>query len=129
MVDIPLFLAIQAKVFHTIASIYGQKMTKHLMTEILGTLGFGAAFRLGILGAREALKVVPWVGSSLCALFCAASTYALGFTLCAYFTGVRGGEVPDAQTLREIYKVQYAEGRRRLRQYLGHLGQRPETRP
>lgn len=94
------------------------------MAEILGTLGLGAAMRLGWLGAREALKVVPWLGAPLCAGFCAASTYALGRSLCAYFAGARRGAVPDASALRGFYREQYVEGQRRLGRYLGRLNPR-----
>ena len=81
MVDIPLCVAIQAKMFHTLASIYGQDMTVRRMTEIFSTLGLGISARLG---GRELLKLipVPGFGSAVSALFAAASTYALGCTLC-----------------------------------------------
>jgi uncharacterized protein (DUF697 family) len=124
LVDIPLFVAIQVKQFHAIASIYGQEMSVQRMTEVLGTLGIGLITRLG---GRELLKVIPGFGSAVSALFAAASTYALGCTLCVYFSRVRDGDVPDAAFLRKLYKDQYREGRQRLSGYLGHLTQGKEA--
>ena len=65
----------------------------------------------------------------MAAVFAAASTYALGCTLCAYFSYALEGDVPNQQTLRSLYKEEYAEGRRRLKDYLGHLAGRREPRP
>jgi hypothetical protein len=61
--------------------------------------------------------------------FTAAGTYALGCTLCAYFSYVLDGDVPEPEVLRKLYKEEYEEGRRRLGAYLGHLsrsGRRPK---
>ncbi len=118
LVDIPLLLAIQAKLFHSIASIYGQELSSQRMAEIAGTLGIGFAARMG---GRELFKLVPVVGSALTAMFAAASTYALGCTLCAYFSFVLDGDVPDPAVLRKLYEKEYEEGRQRLRTYLAHL--------
>jgi uncharacterized protein (DUF697 family) len=123
MVDIPLFLAIQAKMFHTLASLYGQEMKVRRMTEVFSTLGLGISARLG---GREILKLIPGFGSAVSALFAAASTYALGCTLCAYFSHALDGDVPDPAVLRKLYQDQYKEGRRRLAEYLSHVG-RPQT--
>lgn len=124
LVDVPLLVAIQAKLFHSVASIYGQQMTAPRMAEIFGTLGIGLAARMG---GRGLLKLVPGFGSAVAALFAAASTYALGCTLCAYFSYALEGDVPDADALRKLYEAEYEEGRRRLKAYLGSLagGQEP----
>jgi uncharacterized protein (DUF697 family) len=121
MIDLPVFVAIQAKLFHTLASIYGQEMSAQRMAEISGTLGVGFLVRLG---GRELLKFIPGLGSAVSALFAAASTYALGCTLCAYFSYARDGDIPEPAVFRELYKEQYAEGRRRLREYLDHAARR-----
>jgi len=117
-IDIPLITMVQAKLFHSVASIYGQPMSKQRIAEILGTLGIGFAARMG---GRELVKLVPGVGSAVAALFAAASTYALGCTLCAYFSFVLQGDVPEPAVLRKLYQEQYKEGRRRLGLYLDHL--------
>lgn len=122
-IDIPLVLAIQAKLFHTVASLYGQKMNKQWMAEISGTLGLGTATRLGV---RELLKLipVPGLGPGVSALYAGASTYALGRALCAYFEHVRGGTLPDDAALRKLYHEQYARGRQHLAQYLQQITRR-----
>jgi hypothetical protein len=45
----------------------------------------------------------------------------LGCTLCAYFSFVLDGDVPDPAVLRKLYEKEYEEGRQRLRTYLAHL--------
>jgi len=126
MVDIPLFLGIQAKLFHDLASIYGQEMSAQRLGEITGALGVGFLVRWG---GRELLKFIPGLGSAASALFAAASTYALGCTLCAYFSRLGDGDVPDPAALRKLYNEQYAEGRRRLREYLDRAAGRKGPQP
>lgn len=121
MVDVPLLVAIQAKMFYSIASIYGQKVSRQQMAEILGTLGIGFATKMG---GRELLKLVPGFGSAMAAAFASAATYALGCTLCSYFNHARQGAVPDAATLGKLYEEEYEEGRRRLAQYIERLAER-----
>jgi uncharacterized protein (DUF697 family) len=118
LVDLPLLIAIQAKMFHSIASIYGQELSAGRMGEIASTLGIGFAARMG---GRELLKLIPGFGSTVAALFAAASTYALGCTLCAYFSIIRQGDVPDSAMLRRLYEEEFEEGRRRLKSYLGSM--------
>lgn len=115
IVDVPLILAIQAKMFHTIASIYGQKLSKKRMAEISSALGLGFLARLG---GGQLVKFIPGVGSAAAALFAGASTYALGRTLCAYFSYALDGDVPDQKALRKLYAEEYEEGRRKLASYL-----------
>jgi uncharacterized protein (DUF697 family) len=126
MVDIPLFVAIQVKMFHTLASMYGQEMKAQRMAEVLSTLGLGVSARLGL---RELLKFLPGFGSAVSAVFAAASTYALGCTLCAYFSYALDGDLPSASVLRRLYQDQYAEGRRRLGEYLGRITRTQGTGP
>jgi uncharacterized protein (DUF697 family) len=126
LIDIPLLLAVQAKMFHSVASIYGQHLTPQRMAEIASTLGIGFAARLG---GREVFKLIPGIGSAMAALFAAASTYALGCTLCAYFSYVLDGDVPDPAALRKMYEREYEVGRQRLRTYLEHLSRGQESSP
>lgn len=128
IVDVPLVMAIQAKMFHTIASIYHQEFDRQQIGEALGTLGgaLGARY-LGRLGVRELLKVVPAYGSAISAVYAGASTYALGLTLCAYFSRMRDGIVPDQSEFRRIYEKHYQEGHERLHAYLERLRKKPEA--
>jgi uncharacterized protein (DUF697 family) len=125
LVDLPVVTGVQAKMCHSIASIYGQQLTKQRIGEVLGSVGFGLAARLGI---REAFKLIPVWGSAITGLFAAASTYALGCTLCAYFGYVRKGELPEPEALRRLYREQYQEGRRRMDEYLRHVGPGQDSR-
>jgi uncharacterized protein (DUF697 family) len=119
MIDIPVVLAIQAKMFHTVASIYGQPMTTGRMAEIGSSMGIGFLTRMA---GRELLKVVPGFGSAVSAIYASASTYALGRTMCAYCSYVLEGDVPDAVALRKLYAQEYEDGKRRLAEYVKHLG-------
>ena len=117
MVDIPVVLAIQAKLFHTVASIFDQPMNAQRMTEISSALGIGL---LGRQSVRELLKLipVPGLGSGIAGLYAAASTFALGGALCEYFSRVLDGDVPDQNTLRKLYAQEFEKGRLWLEDYL-----------
>ena len=58
-------------------------MNRRLMAEVAGAMGVGYLIRLG---GRELLKFIPGFGSVVSGLYAAASTYALGCTLCTYFS-------------------------------------------
>lgn len=122
LVDVPLVLAIQAKLCHALASIYGQPMNSRRMAEIGSALGMGFAVRLG---GRELLKIIPGLGSAVSALYAGATTYALGQTLCAYFSHVQDGDVPDSAMLRRLFAAEYADGRRKLQAYFDTVKVRP----
>ncbi|MEX2558511.1 MAG: DUF697 domain-containing protein [Pirellulales bacterium] len=122
VIDVPLVLAIQAKLFHTIASIYGQPMSSQRMAEIGSTLGVGFLTRLA---GRSLLKLIPGFGSAVSGLYAAASTYALGRTLCAYFSYILEGDVPDPTALRRLYAQEFREGKARLGQYISKVGKPP----
>jgi uncharacterized protein (DUF697 family) len=126
LVDIPVVIGIQAKMFHAISSIYGQPLTNQLMTELGTAVGGGMLVRV----LRSFLsKLVPVFGSVLGAAYNAATTYALGCTLCWYFAQVKRGATPDANRLREFYAKELEEGRTRFADYL-RLGNRsPSSNP
>jgi uncharacterized protein (DUF697 family)/predicted GTPase len=114
LIDIPAVLAIQTKLFHTIASIYEQPMSPQRMGELSGALGIGL---LGRQGVRQLFKLipVPGVGSGMAGLYAAASTFALGGVLCEYFSRVLDGDVPDKTALRNLYAEEFRKGKRWLR--------------
>ena len=117
MIDIPLVLAIQTKLFHTIASIYEQPMSPQRMAEVSSALGVSF---LGRQGLRELLKLipVPGLGSGVAGLYAAASTFALGSALCEYFSRVLDGDVPDRKAIRKLYAEEFRKGERWLRAHL-----------
>jgi len=118
-VDMPVVLGIQAKMCHTIANIYNQELTTQRLSEILGGLGLG--FLVGRMGSREVLKFIPVVGSTITALYSAATTYALGVTLCYYFSRIQNGGIPGKDEFQKIFAAQYEEGRAKLKEYLTGL--------
>lgn len=112
-IDVPVVLAIQAKLFHTIGAIYGQPMNVQQMATIASGLGIGYFARFGI---RELAKLipVPGVGSAISGAFAAASTYGLGIALCEYFGHIRNGNVPDAKVFRGWYQEAFTAARQRF---------------
>ena len=114
-VSLPLIAAIDAKMFHSIASIYDQRLTARVMGELGSAIGSGVAVRLA---GRSLLAMIPIVGTPLSAAYAAATTYALGRTLCWYFAQVRNGVTPAADKVRATFAEELAEGRRRFREYL-----------
>lgn len=132
LIDIPLVLAIQGKMFHTIASIYGQDWAMSRIAEFASTLGAGYLGRYLVrLTSRDLLKVIPLPGitSAASALFVASSSYALGRALCTYFSHVQAGAAPSTSALRSMLEREFEEGRSRLRQYLERATGRREAAP
>jgi uncharacterized protein (DUF697 family) len=119
LVDVPMVLAIQAKMFHTVASIYNQSLNAQLLAEFGGALGAGFFTRM--LG-RELAKLVPGVGSAVAGTYTASTTYALGCALCAYFSHIRAGDVPDAARIRTLFAEQLEQGRKDFAEYLSRTG-------
>jgi len=111
LVDIPVVIGIQAKMFHALSSIYGQPLTAQLMTEFGTAVGGSMVARI----FRSVLaKFIPIFGSVFGAAYNAATTYALGCSLSWYFAQLRRGATPDAAKLREFYAKELEEGRRRF---------------
>lgn len=113
--DIPLVLAVQARMFRAVAAAYEQPMDGRRIGEILGAMGLTM---IGRLGVRELLKIVPGYGSVIAGTYAAASTYGLGRALCAYFGYLAEGGVPDSAVFRKLYEDEFREGRERLASYL-----------
>jgi uncharacterized protein (DUF697 family) len=125
----PLIVAIDAKMFHAIASIYEQRLTAQIMGELSSALGTGFAVRLF---GRSLLAMIPVIGTAASATYGAATTYALGRTLCWYFAQIKSGVTPAADRVREIFSRELNEGRRRFREYmknraLSPAGETPES--
>jgi uncharacterized protein (DUF697 family) len=116
-IDVPIVLSLQAKLFHTLATIYGQPLSAGQMATIASGLGIGYLARFGL---RELAKLIPLpgVGSVVSGAFAAASTYALGIALCEYFGQVMDGNVPDAKRFRGWYQEAFAAAKVRFRKTL-----------
>ncbi|MBF0100927.1 MAG: 50S ribosome-binding GTPase [Desulfobacterales bacterium] len=121
-VDIPVVTVIQAKMLHTIASIYNLSIDKRCIHEIGGALGVG--FITNIL-RRELLKFIPVFGTAVSSALTAATTYALGKTFVAYFSYINKGGVPDAEIFRELYQDKFQEGKALLSNYAQLLKEHP----
>ncbi len=107
--------AIQAKLFHSIASIYGLSLTPKSVGEIGSAVGVGV---MAGMGGRELAKLVPVYGQtaalSMAGLYTAAVTYGLGRVFCFYFAGARRGHAFSPKTLREFYREEFRRGRELL---------------
>lgn len=113
-VSVPLVIAAQGKLLHSIASIYGLPLTVRSVSEVAAAIGIGS-YSMGI-GLRELAKLVPGWGSVISGLSTAAITYALGMTLCFYYAKTRQGEAFTAEMLKAVYKEQLQRGRNLLEQ-------------
>ena len=125
-VDIPLVIGIQAKMAHSIAQIYDQDLNAQRLSEILGGLGLGY---LGRFGTRELMKFIPGLGSAVNALYSAATTYALGVTLCHYFGQLKRGALAGTDEFKAIYAEQFEVGKEKLRAYFDGLRARRNQPP
>lgn len=112
LAGLPLVLAVQAKLFHSIASIYGLELTRRLYAEFTSLIGVSVG--MGFLG-RELLKFVPVYGSAVAGVYSGAMTYALGKAFCVYLYGVKRGALPDHATLQQAYDEAFAHARQFLK--------------
>ncbi|EIC31131.1 uncharacterized protein associated with GTPases [Methylomicrobium album BG8] len=107
---------LQGKMFHSIASIYGLPLTRQSVSEIIGAIGLGV---LSGMGGRELLKLVPYYGQTVVAgmagLYTAAVSYALGKTLCFYFSHTKQGEALSPEALNAMFKREFMRGGELLR--------------
>jgi uncharacterized protein (DUF697 family) len=104
--------AIQAKLFHSIASIYGLSLTAKSVAEVGGAVGIGV---LAGFGGRELAKLIPGYGQTvalgIAGVYSAAVTYALGKVFCFYFAGTLRGHAFSPKVLRELYREEFQAGR------------------
>ena len=101
--------------FHAIASIYKQPLDAQVMGELAAAIGTGFLVRLF---GRSLLAMIPFVGTAAAGVFTAASTYALGCTLCWYYSQMKQGIIPDASKMNEVFKIELEVGRQRFDEYL-----------
>jgi uncharacterized protein (DUF697 family) len=115
--------ALQAKLFPSIASIYGLSLTPKSVAEVSGAVGIGV---LVGMGGRELAKLVPGYGQTaalgVAGLYTAAMTYALGRVFCLYFAGTLQGHAFSAQVLHELYQEEFKRGRTLLSASLKRTG-------
>lgn len=112
LAGLPLVLAVQAKLFHSIASIYGLQLTSRLYAEFTTLMGTGIG--IGLLG-RELLKLVPGYGWAVAGAYSGATTYALGQAFCMYLYSVKRGALPDHASLKQVYNEGFIQARQFLK--------------
>lgn len=94
--------AVQAKLLHSLAGLYGQRWDRRTLLAFLASLGSGAALGIGAgFAARQLGKLIPvygqTAGAAAAGLTSAAVTYALGRAACEYLEQRRHGRAdPDA---------------------------------
>lgn len=115
VVDLVSVTAVQAKMLHSLAVLYGQSWDKRTISEFLGLLGAGVATGyLARWAGRTVSKVIPFFGQTLGALWGAsassATTYALGKAAVYFFVRHRNQLNVDAETLRRIYAEELKRG-------------------
>ena len=108
MVDLVGVPAIQAKLLHSLAVLYGQRWDGRTVSEFLSLLGMGvSASYVARLLSREVVKLIPGWGYTAGAMWGAttngATTYALGQAANAYFARRRRGAPLDATAIRHTY--------------------------
>ncbi len=118
MVSVPFVLSLQAKMLQAIASIYNQELNRERYAEIASALGLGYLLRWG---GRELIKFIPAYGTAVASVYTAGVTYALGKTLCAYFSSIKKGHVPDRAVFERIYTEELLAGRALLARYVQAL--------
>lgn len=112
LAGLPLVLGVQAKLFHSIASIYDLELTRRLYAEFTTLIGTGVG--MGLLG-REMLKLIPVYGWAVAGVYSGAMTYALGKAFCVYLYGVKRGAMPDQESLKQTYNEAFNHARQFLK--------------
>jgi len=115
VVDLVAVSAVQAKLLHSLAALYGQRWDKRMITEFIGLLGAGVA--TGYLTrwiGRAVTKFIPVLGQTVGAIWSAsasgAATYALGKAAVYFFDRYRHNLGVDAKTIRRIYAEELERG-------------------
>ncbi len=114
-VGTPLLLSIQAKMCHTLASIYNQELNSQRLAELGSILGVSYTLRLA---GRELIKFIPVYGSVVSSIYAGAVTFALGKTVSLYFKHILEGHVPDKNQFEKIYANELQHGKEILQHYL-----------
>ena len=115
VVDLVGVPAIQAKMLHSLAALYGQEWDRRAILEFLGLLGtgIGAGYAARSAG-RGLVKLIPVWGQTVGALWGAtasgATTYALGKAAGFHLTRRRRGLPADADALRRAFADELDRG-------------------
>ncbi|HUP28424.1 MAG TPA: GTPase [Chloroflexia bacterium] len=97
--DIPVLLAMQAKMLLRIAAIYGEPFSANNAKELIGTIAGGLAFRYL---AQQGAKLVPVGGWAVAGGIAALGTWAIGNVAIEYF---ESGKRLTRKQMRDMYKT------------------------
>lgn len=100
--------AVQAKMLHSLAEIYGVLWDRRMMGELGGALGAGVLARMATtFGARQLAKLVPvygqTAGAAAAAAMSFATTFAVGKAACVYLERRRTGS-GGTEGVKEAYE-------------------------
>lgn len=121
VIDLVAVSAVQAKLLHALAVLYGQRWDRRMATEFVSLLGASVAtgFVSRMIGKTVA-KLIPGWGQTIGLVWGAsasgATTYALGKAAAYFFTRRRAGLSIDAGALRAVYADALAAGRELIAQ-------------
>jgi uncharacterized protein (DUF697 family) len=101
--------AVQSKMLHSLALIYGVEWNRQALGEFAACLGVGALSRLVAgFGLRELAKLIPVYGQTAGAAAAAATsfatTFAIGKAACYFLAQHRRG-ASDAQGVAKAYSA------------------------
>lgn len=116
LVDLAAVTAVQAKLLHKLATLYGKRWDARSVTEFVSLAGTGiAAGYLAGMVKRTLSKMIPLVGQTAGALWNAsasgATTYALGKAAVYFLNQHQHGLQVDPKVLRRIYTESLVVGR------------------
>jgi uncharacterized protein (DUF697 family) len=105
--------AVQSKMLHSLALIYGVEWNRKSLSEFAACLGAGAMSRLvASFGLRELAKLIPVYGQTAGAAAAAATsfaaTFAIGKAACYFLAQARLG-ASDAQGVAKTYSAALTE--------------------
>jgi uncharacterized protein (DUF697 family) len=105
--------AVQSKMLHSLALIYGAEWNSRSLGEFAACLGIGAVSRLVAgFGLRELVKLIPVYGQTAGAAAAAATsfatTFAIGKAACYFLAQQRAG-AKDAQGVAKAYSAALSE--------------------
>jgi uncharacterized protein (DUF697 family) len=105
--------AVQSKMLHSLARIYGVEWNRKALGEFAAALGIGAVSRLvASFGLRELSKLIPVYGQTAGAAAAAAAsfaaTFAIGKAACYFLAQHRAGAV-DPEGVAKAYSAALSE--------------------
>ncbi len=115
VIDLMAVTAVQGKLLHSLAVLYGQSWDKRTISEFFGLIGAGVAtgYVTRWVG-RTVTKIIPVLGQTVGALWGAsasgATTYALGKAAVYFFNRHKKNLNVDAETIRRIYADELERG-------------------